>query len=227
MYNHRPHGQRHHHSRVRSHVALGWLYHWEAFSKPDFSPNGYIGLEATLPIEFEVESLRVAVESRLTDSQPLRNRLTTLEELDKKRRMGAQHIEAIQRRRKFTFDKRHKKRALRRGIMVMIQDARKLKYPSKFDAVWLGLYLVREAFPNNSLQLETLNGESFPTRTSSSRCKEYKAWKPLTFKQHILDHPPMVANYVSPTWCPHVFLNLKRILKLRLWLCSIIQKFKI
>ena len=71
------------------------------------------GLEATLPIEFEVESLQVAVESCLTDSQSLRNNLTTLEEIDERKRMGTQLIEAIQRRRKITFDKRHKQRALR------------------------------------------------------------------------------------------------------------------
>jgi hypothetical protein len=130
------------------------------------------GLEATISIKFEVESLRVA---RLTDSQSLKNKLTTLEELDERRRMGAQHIEAIQRRRKITFDKRHKKRALRLGMMVLIQDTRKLEFLGKFDAVWLGPYFVSEAFPNNSLQLETLNGESFPTRTTGSKCKEYKA----------------------------------------------------
>ena len=89
--------------------------------------------------------------------------------------MGAQHIEAIQRRRKITFDTHHKRKVLRPGMMVLIQDARKLEFPGKFDAVWLGPYLIREAFPNNSLQLETLNGESFPTRTSGSRCKEYTA----------------------------------------------------
>lgn len=59
-------------------------------------------------------------------------------------------------------------------MMVMIQDARKLELPRKFDAIWLGPYLVRETFPNNLLQLETLNGERVPTRTSGSRCKEYK-----------------------------------------------------
>ena len=56
-------------------------------------------------------------------------------------------------------------------MMVLIQDARKLEFPGKFDAVWLGPYLVTEAFPNNSLQLETLNRESFPTRTLGYRCK--------------------------------------------------------
>ena len=133
------------------------------------------GLEATLLIEYEVESLRVAIESRLTEKQSLRNRLTNLEELDERRRAAAQHIKAIQRRRKFIFDKRHKRRALQPGMMVMIQDAQKLEFPGKFDAVWLGPYLVHSVFPNNSLQLEILNDELFPTRTSGSRCKAYRA----------------------------------------------------
>ena len=122
-----------------------------------------------------MESLRIAIGSRLTDSQSLRNRLTTLKELDERRKKAAQHIEAIQRRRKITFNKRHEKRALKPSMMVMIQDARKLDFPGKFDAICLGSYLVREAFPNNLLQLETLNGKSLPTQTAGSRCKEYRA----------------------------------------------------
>ena len=132
------------------------------------------GIEATIPIEFEVGTLRVAVSSRVTDKQSLRNRLTDLEELDERRRVAAQNIEAIQRRRKITFDKRHKKRALQPGMMVLMQDARKLDFPGKFDALWLGPYIVKEVFPNNSVQLETLNGESFPLRTSGSRCKQFR-----------------------------------------------------
>lgn len=46
------------------------------------------GLEATLPMEYEVESLRVAIGSRLTESQSLKNMLTNLEELDEIRRMA-------------------------------------------------------------------------------------------------------------------------------------------
>ena len=47
------------------------------------------GIEATLPIEFEVEALRVAVSSRLYVKQSLRYRLTDLEELDERRRVAA------------------------------------------------------------------------------------------------------------------------------------------
>ena len=78
------------------------------------------GLEATLPIKYEVESLRVAISSCLTESQSLKNKLTDLEEFDERRMMMAQLIETIQGRRNIIFDKRHKKIALRPGIMVMI-----------------------------------------------------------------------------------------------------------
>lgn len=77
-------------------------------------------IEATIPIKFEVESLRVAIDSRLTDSQSLKSRLVVLECLDENRHRSVQHIEAIQRRRKITFDKKkHNKRTLRAGMLVL------------------------------------------------------------------------------------------------------------
>ena len=132
---------------------------------------------ATLRIEFKVYSLQDAVRYCRTNMQSLRHRLAGLEELDERRRIATQHIDAIQHRQKITFNKRHKKMALQPSMMVMMQDGEKMEFPIKFDAVWLGPYLGHEVFPNNFLQLKTLNGESFPSRTSGSRCKQYRAWK--------------------------------------------------
>ena len=56
----------------------------------------------------------------------------------------------------------------------MLQDGKKKDFPGKFDAVWLGPYIVKNTFPNNSVQLETLNGQSFPTRTTENICKEHQ-----------------------------------------------------
>ena len=105
------------------------------------------GIAATLPIELEVEALRVAVSSRLPVKQSLMNRLTDLEELDERRRVAAQHIQAIQQQMKIIFDKRNKRRALEPGMMVIIQDARKMDFSGKFDALWLGPYMVKVVFP--------------------------------------------------------------------------------
>ena len=158
---------------VKLNAAL-WAYRTTYKVTTQATPFSLVyGIEATLPIEFEVESLRVAIGTRLNDNESLRNRLEDLEELDEKRRRAAQHMEAIQRRRKVIFDKRHKKRALERGMLVMLQDGKKKDFPGKFDAVWLGPYIVKNTWPNNSVQLETLNGQSFPTRTAGSRCKQF------------------------------------------------------
>ena len=96
------------------------------------------------------------------NEQSLKERLEHLEGLDESRRRSAQHVEAIQLRRKIAFDKRNKTRNLRPGMLVLLQDARKLDFPGKFDALWLGPFLVKGVFPNNSVQLQTLNGEDFP-----------------------------------------------------------------
>ena len=82
--------------------------------------------------------------------------------------LNAQHIEAIQQSRKNIFDKQHKKLSLRSGMLVLLRDARKLDFRGILDVVWLGPYLIGEVFPNNSAQLETLNGEYFPTHTSGN-----------------------------------------------------------
>jgi hypothetical protein len=43
-------------------------------------------------------------------------------------------------------------------MLVMLQDARKLEFPGKFDALWLGPFIIKEVFPNNSIQLQNLDG---------------------------------------------------------------------
>ena len=53
-------------------------------------------IETTLPIKFEVKSLRVAMGTRVNDNESLRNKLGDLKDLDEKRQRAAQHMEAIQ-----------------------------------------------------------------------------------------------------------------------------------
>ena len=71
------------------------------------------GLEAILPIEFEIPSLRLAIGERLDTTESLKNRLTELEALTENRLLASQHMEVIQRRRKVAFDKSNKVRVLK------------------------------------------------------------------------------------------------------------------
>ncbi len=88
----------------------------------------------------------------------MKDKLDQLEGLNEARQLSAQHIETMQRRCKVQFDKRHKSRTLVLGMLVMLQDARKLEFPGKFDALWLGPFIIKEVFPNNSIQLQNLDG---------------------------------------------------------------------
>jgi len=47
-------------------------------------------------------------------------------------------------------------------------------FPNKFNAVWLGPYVVYDVFGNNFMQLETLNIELVSIRMARSCCKEYR-----------------------------------------------------
>ena len=132
------------------------------------------GLEAILPIEFEIPSLRLAIGERLDTTESLKNRVTELEALTENRLLASQHMEVTQRRRKVAFDKSNKVRVLKPGMWVMVQDARRLEFPAKFDALWTGPYIIKEVFPNNSVQLKTIDGLDFPTRTNGGHCKEYR-----------------------------------------------------
>lgn len=101
-------------------VAL-WAYRTTFKVTTKATPFLFVyGIDATLPIEFEIPSLRNAIESRRTDCLSLKNRVIALESSDKNRRMRAQYIEAIQRRRKVIFDKKHKNRILRAGMFVLV-----------------------------------------------------------------------------------------------------------
>ncbi len=122
-------------------------------------------------MEFEVPSLRIAIDEQLDDSQLLKDRLEKLEGLSEARRLAAQHVETVQRQRKVHFDKKVKKRTLSAGMWVMVQDARRLEFSGKFDALWTDIYIIKEVFLNNTVQLKNLDGLEFPTYTNGGRCK--------------------------------------------------------
>ena len=60
------------------------------------------------------------------------------------------------------------------GTWVLLHDDRKGHFPGKFEALWMGPYVVKEVFTNGLLQLETLQGDAFPNRVNGVRCKIYR-----------------------------------------------------
>jgi hypothetical protein len=59
-------------------------------------------------------------------------------------------------------------------MWVMVQDAKRLEFLGKFDALWTSLYIIKEVFLNKSIQFKKLDDLKSPTHTNGGRCKEYK-----------------------------------------------------
>ena len=77
------------------------------------------GLEAVLPIEMGVCSLRIVLESEIPKAYWLQSRYDQLRMLDEKRLKALYHIQGYQRRLRRAFDKKVRTRDLKLGDLVV------------------------------------------------------------------------------------------------------------
>jgi hypothetical protein len=131
------------------------------------------GLEAILPIELEMESLRIAIDERLGEMESHQSRLQDLEKLDETRKDAVLRMEAIQKRRKSYYDSKLKPKVFEVNDWVLLYDSRYMKFPGKFQFRWHGPFQVKEVFSNGSVQLADARGNFFVTRINGNRLKRY------------------------------------------------------
>jgi hypothetical protein len=94
-----------------------WDYRTVVKTATGFTPFHLVhGIEATLPIECEIPTLRTAIEL-LPDTAPMEQRLLNLESLDEDRRSSLQNNEAAKKRSKATFDRHVNLRSFREGTL--------------------------------------------------------------------------------------------------------------
>ena len=97
-------------------------------------------MEAVLPIEVEIPSLRVIMETKLSEAEWVQNRFDQLNLIEEKRMTALCHGQLYQKRMKKAFDKKVKPREFREGDLML----RKILSSScVFLLVWLPC-----AFPN-------------------------------------------------------------------------------
>ena len=131
------------------------------------------GQEAVLPIELEVQSLRIAIDERLGDMESLTTRYAMMEKLDETRLVALHQTAVIQRRRKSYYDSKLRPKTFKPNDLVLMYDSRFQRFPSKLSIRWYGPYTVHEAFLNGSVQLEDFEGKQFTTRINGYRLKTY------------------------------------------------------
>ncbi|KAH0650426.1 hypothetical protein KY284_030338 [Solanum tuberosum] len=118
------------------------------------------GVEAVLPLEPQIPSLRLAIQERLTEEESARLRLTELEVLDEKRLEAQQNLECNQARLSRTFNKKVRLRCFQVGDEVLAVRRPIItshKSGGKFTSKWDGPYAVQEAYSHGAYKLVDAN----------------------------------------------------------------------
>jgi hypothetical protein len=117
------------------------------------------GLEAVVPMEYLVPSLRIDAFTNMDYTGAVCERLAQLVELEEDRFITVFHQQVQKEREKAYHDRHIKKKAFKQGDLVLLYDSKFIKHPGKFRTHWLGPYEIAYVTKGGFAQLKTLNEE--------------------------------------------------------------------
>ena len=138
-----------------------WAYRTTHRTPTQATPFSLVyGVEAILPLEKQIPSLRIALQEELTSDENAQLRLAELEALDEKRLEAQQHLECYQARLSRAFNKRVQPRIFQKGDMVLacrrpINLSQKKK---KFETKWEGPFIIHEVYTSGAYNLISEEG---------------------------------------------------------------------
>ncbi|KAA0063076.1 uncharacterized protein E6C27_scaffold468G001940 [Cucumis melo var. makuwa] len=139
-----------------------WAYRTTHRTPTCVTPYSLVyGVEAVLPLEREIPSLRMAIQEGLTTKDNARLRLQELEALDEKRLEAQQALKCYQARMSKAFDKQVRPRSFQVGDLVLA-----VRRPiittrhtgNKFTPKWDGPYIAKEVFTNGAYKIIDQDG---------------------------------------------------------------------
>jgi len=134
------------------------------------------GMEAVLPIEVEIPSLRVLMESKLEEAEWVRARYDQLNLIEEKRLRAICHGQMYQKRMIAAHDKKVRPREFHEGELVLrkiLPIQKDLR--GKWAPNWEGPYVVKKAFSGGALILTEMDGKELPNPVNSDVVKKYYA----------------------------------------------------
>ncbi|XP_027171525.1 uncharacterized protein LOC113771103 [Coffea eugenioides] len=132
------------------------------------------GMEAVLPAEVEIPSLRILMEAKLEEADWIKQRHEQLTLIDEKRFNAICHGQCYQKRVARAYNKKVHRRAFEEGDKVLkrilsMQDEAK----GKFAPNWQGPFIVQKVLPGGALILAEMDGRVFPQPINSDMCKKF------------------------------------------------------
>ena len=153
-----------------------WVYRTSVKTSIGFTPFQLVyGLEAVLPIECEISSLRMAIELLPATSEEER-RLLYLAQLDENRRDAALAIESHAKRIKAQYNRNVTPRNFSEGDLVLLYDQANDKLGAgKFVPMWRGPNVVKRKLAKGAYELVDFDGVSLGKPRNGLYLKRYYA----------------------------------------------------
>jgi transposase InsO family protein len=134
------------------------------------------GTEAVIPIEVEIPSLRVLIETKQIEEEWVQSRYDQLNLIDEKRLTALCHGQAYQKRISRAFDKKVRDRNIKVGDLVVKQTNPVISDPrGKWAPYYEGLYVVKQIFSGGALVLSEMDNPSCQIIVNSDIVKKYYA----------------------------------------------------
>ncbi|XP_074283378.1 uncharacterized protein LOC141607927 [Silene latifolia] len=132
------------------------------------------GMEAVQPIELEVLSLRILLESQVPEADWVQARYDSLVLLDKRRLNALYQVQLYQKRIEKAFNKKVKPRKIKEGDLVLksVRALMPVDPRGKFKPNWAGPYLVKRILTGGAVRLTDLDGNDFSNPTNLDQLKK-------------------------------------------------------
>jgi hypothetical protein len=153
-----------------------WAYQTSVKSTTGFTPFRLVyGVEAIIPIECEIPSLKLAVEL-LPNTSSKEERLLYLMRLDETQHDATLVIETQKKRVKAQYDKHVKPRIFSEGDLVLLYEQdRDVLGAGKFEPMWRGPYIVRRVLEKGTYELVDYYGIPLSEPKNGLYLKKYYA----------------------------------------------------
>jgi hypothetical protein len=132
------------------------------------------GMEAVMPLEVEIPSLRVLMDLELEEAEWAKVRYEQLNLINKKRIAAICHPQLYQKRMAKAYDKKVRPRVFQEGDLVL---KKLLSLPGEDHSNrapnYEGPYIVKKAFSGGALKLSKMDGEDLARPMNSNSVKIY------------------------------------------------------
>ncbi|XP_074300016.1 uncharacterized protein LOC141631213 [Silene latifolia] len=152
-----------------------WGYRTSVRTPTGATPYSLVyGMEAVLPIELEIPSLRIALESQIPEVDWVQARYEELLLIDEKRLAALNQVQLYQRRISRSFNKKVRARNLKDGDLVLKEIRAPVRDPrGKFKPNWAGPYIIKKILKGGAVQLTDIEGVEFSQLTNLDQLKKY------------------------------------------------------